>query len=254
MILLISAATLLIIFGIAWFISAKISNASIVDAIWALSLPVPVIIYCTLQTGNPTRKILLVTMALIWSLRLGSHLLKRICKHHPAEDPRYAKLRDTWKVKAQQKFFILFLFNALLVFLLSLPFYFSSSHTPNIQVLEIIGLIIYAIGVIGETIADRQLTHFIHHHDRSEVCQIGLWHYSRHPNYFFEAVTWFGIYLFCAAAPHGIYTIHAPLLITYLLLKVTGIPLAEATMLRSKGDAYRAYQESTPSFLPRLKK
>jgi len=179
---------------------------------------------------------------------------KRIYRHHPNEDPRYAALRKHWGKYADKKFIIVFFINALLIFLFSHPFYFASQNTTSIQLLEYIGLAIFIIGVIGETIADNQLASFIKTSTGKEVCQKGLWNYSRHPNYFFEGVIWIGIYLYCSASPMGAYTIYAPILMIFLLVKVTGIPFAEISSLKSKGDAYKHYQQTTSPFIPWFKK
>jgi steroid 5-alpha reductase family enzyme len=253
-VLILTALVLIIIFVIGWIASIKIENASIVDAMWALSLGIPVFIYLASHNGSGDRKIILFSMAMIWSLRLGIHLTKRIYSHHPKEDSRYKILRDQWGKNATRNFLAIFLINAALVFLLSLPFYFSSQSDAPLQLLEWVGLAVFSIGLIGESIADHQLAKFRKQQGGGKICLIGLWNYSRHPNYFFEAVIWVGIYLFCAAAPGGIFTFHAPLLMIFLLTKVTGIPPTERSLLKSKGEAYREYQQTTNAFIPWFKK
>lgn len=253
MTLLLSLIILIFLFLIGWIAARKVRNVSIVDAMWALGLSLPVLFYIVTFEGQFTRDILLLVMALTWSLRLGSHLIRRILKEHPTEDQRYATLRISWGENAQRKFLILFLINALLVFLLSLPFYFSAQFSGPIKPLEWFGLFIFFIGLIGESLSDYQLKQFKASQiqsNKTSICKAGLWKYSRHPNYFFEAVVWVGIYLFCSASPAGIYTIHAPVIITFLLIKVTGIPPLEKNLVASKGDAYRKYQQSTSPFIP----
>ncbi len=252
-VLILTFLVLTMIFVIGWLAADRINNASIVDAIWALSLGIPVLIYVSYQNGSNNRKIILLSMALIWSLRLGIHLARRIYAHHPEEDSRYKILREQWKENSNRNFLIIFLINSTLVFLLSLPFYFSSQLDAPLQLLEWIGLAIFIIGFIGESMADQQLAKFRKRRGGGKICNIGLWNYSRHPNYFFEAVIWIGIYLFCAASPGGIFTIHAPLLMIFLLTKVTGIPPTERSLLKSRGDAYREYQQTTSAFIPWFK-
>lgn len=254
MILTLTFTILTLIFAAGWIYSCKIKNVGLVDAMWALTLGIPVIIYITYHNSTSTRNIILLTMALVWSLRLGIHLAKRVYKEHPTEDKRYAALRKRWGTNATKYFLIVFLINAILVFLLSLPFYYSSKFTAPLQPIEWIGLAIFIIGVIGEAIADHQLNKFKTNPTDDKICRIGLWNYSRHPNYFFEAVIWFGIYIFCAASPGGIYTIHAPIIITFFLIKVTGIPPLEHYLLKSRGDAYKQYQQTTSAFVPWFKK
>ncbi len=240
---------------VGWLISVKIKNVSIVDAMWALSLPVPVVIYLITFDAVLLRKGLLLSMALVWSLRLGLHLAKRIYSHHPDEDPRYKSLRDHWgPEKADRNFLAVFLINATLVFLLSLPFYYSAKNGSALSIIEFIGLGVFIIGLIGESISDSQLNKFKKMNTNKEICEVGLWNYSRHPNYFFEAVIWVGIYLFACGSSGGVYTMHAPILMIILLTKVSGIPPAEKSSLKSKGDAYRKYQQTTSAFVPWFKK
>jgi len=253
MTLFLSALILMILFLIGWIASIRLQNVSIVDAMWALSLGIPVFIYISSHEGDLTRKLILLLMALIWSLRLGLHLAKRIYTHHPMEDKRYAILRKKWAEKAKYHFSLVFFINAALVFLLSLPFYFSSRVVGDIIIIEWVGLIIFFIGLIGESLSDHQLQAFKEQNGSGKICDRGLWNYSRHPNYFFEAVIWLGIYLFCATSLGGISSLHAPLLMILLLTKVTGIPPTERSLLASKGDAYREYQKTTNAFIPWFK-
>ncbi len=265
MILFISGVLLVIIFSLGWVYARRINNVSLVDAMWALALPIPVILYLYAHDGWWVRQILLGVMAVMWSFRLGSHLMNRIVSHHPKEDARYAKLRKMWEDKYSDKpqrvqvnFLIIFIINAILVFLLSQPFYAAAQVDGIFKEIEIVGLVVFIIGWIGEMMSDYQLNKFKKLKKSGEitdtVCQLGLWNYSRHPNYFFESVIWVGIYLFCATTLLGITTIYAPIIITFLLIKVTGIPSLEKSMLQSKGEAYQRYQDSTSAFVPWFKK
>ena len=116
---------------------------------------------------------------------------------------------------------------------------------------EIWGIFLWLTGVVGESAADLQLEAFQRDPaNQGKVCQTGLWRVSRHPNYFFEGLVWVGFCLFAMPADWGALGIISPLLMYTLLLKVSGIPLAEAEALRSKGDAYREYQNTTSAFIP----
>ena len=107
------------------------------------------------------------------------------------------------------------------------------------------------IGILGEALADAQLASYKQkNHDPSDVCQLGLWKYSRHPNYFFEIVIWISFYLIASTTPGGWITLYAPATMIVLLLKITGIPPAEASSLQSKGAAYRHYQQTTSVIIP----
>jgi steroid 5-alpha reductase family enzyme len=107
----------------------------------------------------------------------------------------------------------------------------------------------------GEAIADRQLKEFKKNTaNKGKVCDRGLWNYSRHPNYFFQLLIWIAVFLFAMGSPEGQFAIVSPLIIGYLLFKVTGIPMAEEQSLRTKGEKYKEYQRSTSVFIPWFKK
>ena len=198
------------------------------------------------------KKAMIVFLVATWSLRLSWHLGYRIAKHHPQEDRRYQNLRDAWKNNAKLFSFLFFQAQALSVLLLALPFLLigiDQNHEWNFW--EIAGCLLLTIAILGETIADKQLADFKKKEpSHSAVCQQGIWKYSRHPNYFFESLVWMSFYLIIAGSPHGWLSFYAPAIIIFLLLKVTGIPPAEASSLRSKGEAYRQYQKNTNIFIP----
>ena len=241
----------LIIFSAAWAFCVKIKNFSPVDAFWAGCIGLTSLYFLFAESSNP-KQITAAILIAAWSARLGHHLTKRIIKHHPDEDTRYQKLREIWEGKVKPMFLLLFLGNALLVFALAFPFHLiAADPDPTFTPLSIIGAIVALSGLIGETIADTQMSAFkAEDPSPKSVCRKGLWKYSRHPNYFFESVIWVGFFLFAAGSPWGWTTIYAPAIITFLLLKVTGIPPTEASALKRKGDAYREYQRTTSPFIP----
>jgi steroid 5-alpha reductase family enzyme len=187
----------------------------------------------------------------VWGFRLASHLLVDRIIGHP-EEGRYQELRRQWKTRIEFKFLLFFQFQALLCVVLSAPFYLASRNTAeSLTPLDCAGVAVWAIGIAGEAIADRQLAAFKHDpSNRGKTCRVGLWNYSRHPNYFFEWLIWVGIALFGIGAPYGSIGLISPALILYFLLRVTGIPATEAQALRSRGLEYRRYQETTSAFIP----
>ncbi|MES2981380.1 MAG: DUF1295 domain-containing protein [Verrucomicrobiota bacterium] len=241
----------LIIFTAAWAFCVKIKNFSPVDAFWAFCIGLTAVFFLFGETPN-TQPLIAGILIFAWSVRLGYHLSRRIVKHHPSEDSRYQKLREIWNGKVNSMFLLFFLGQALSVFLLALPFYIIAiDPNPAYDLFPILGTLITLIGLMGETIADRQMSAFkASNPDPKSICQIGLWKYSRHPNYFFESVIWIGFFVFALGSPWGWTTIYAPAIITYLLLKVTGIPPTEASALLRKGEAYREYQRTTSPFIP----
>jgi len=249
--LLTSAALLTVVFSIGWWWAKHINNYSVVDALWALSFAPVAAIYVILSDGWLPRRIVIGALLATWGLRLGVHLATRIADHHPEEDPRYQILRKRWS--SPGAFLLFFLAQGLLVWLLTLPVQMICNDATNsLQWLEIFGFAVWLTGLVGESIADHQLKKFAgsHKSDDNAVCREGLWRYSRHPNYFFQSLLWWGLFLAALAAPHGWLAILAPLAMLYTLLRVTGIPLTEKLSLKKRGDAYRRYQETTSAFVP----
>jgi steroid 5-alpha reductase family enzyme len=241
----------LLIFTAAWALCVKIRNFSPVDAFWAFCIGLTALFFLIDQPLN-LKQMVAGILILLWSIRLGYHLAKRIAKHHPEEDSRYRKLREAWEGKVTVMFLLFFLGQAVSVFVLALPFYIiAADPDPTFDVLSIVGAFVAATGLIGETIADKQMSTFkAQDPDPKSVCKKGLWKYSRHPNYFFESIIWIGFFIFALGSPWGWTTIYAPAIITFLLLKVTGIPPTEASAIKRKGKAYLEYQRTTSPFIP----
>ena len=241
-----------VLFALTWLLSLKLNNFSFVDVTWSYALAVIAPIYALLGNGFTQRKIIAVTMALLWSARLGTYLFLRVKRHHPHEDVRYAVLREKWRDALAKNFFFFFQAQALLIVLLGVPVLLACLNTaPQLNTVEIVGAIVWLVGLSGEALSDAQMQRFKSDaSSKGKVCQVGLWRYSRHPNYFFESVVWWGFWLFACGSPWGWATIYAPALILYFLLRVTGIPLTEECAVKSKGDAYREYQRTTSAFVP----
>lgn len=249
--LLIAGLANFIIFAVAWAWCIRLKNFSPVDAFWASCIALTGLFFLLVQSPNP-KQITAAALIVAWGSRLGYHLGKRIASHHPEEDSRYEKLRKVWEGKVNPMFFLFFQAQAVSVFLLALPFHLIAIDPDSTWApLHLIGAIVAIGGLIGETIADKQMTAFKSEDPSPKsVCRKGLWKYSRHPNYFFESVIWIGFFLFASGSPWGWTTVYAPAIITFLLLKVTGIPPTEASAVKRKGDAYREYQRTTSKFIP----
>ena len=241
---------------LTWTIATRIQNAGIVDIAWSAGFLFLVMIYTIGSDGYLPRKLLILSMILFWSLRLSLYLAIRIARAHPREDARYQELRRKWQNHANRNFFYFFQFQALLLLLLSVPFILISlNDRTGLIWLEWMGLVLWAIAWIGETLADRQLYQFKSDPARKgQVCQTGLWRYSRHPNYFFEWLNWCAYFVFACGSPFGFIAIYCPVVMLFFLFKVTGIPVTEEQSLRTKGDAYRLYQKTTSAFVPWFRK
>jgi steroid 5-alpha reductase family enzyme len=240
-------------FAIVWGIGVKIKNYGFLDVAWSYGIAVLAPLYAAMGTGYLPRRWAATVIGVAWSLRLGTYILIRVLKHHPAEDPRYEALRARWPGTGM--FLAFFQLQALVVAIFSLPFLLAAFNPAPLKTVEFIGLIISALALGGEALADWQMSRFKSAPaNRGQVCQSGLWRYSRHPNYFFEAVVWVGFALFALGSPYGWIALSCPLLMLYFLLKVTGIPLTEEYAVRSKGAVYREYQRSTSAFIPWFRK
>jgi steroid 5-alpha reductase family enzyme len=250
--LLTALAGLIVIFAITYRIGDRMNNFGIVDFVWSYSFSAVAWYYALDGHGWLPRKILIAALATAWSWRLGTHLYRRVMSHHPEEDSRYHQLRTDWKDNFGPMMFGFFQLQALFVLILSAPFLFPVRNAfPGFSGWEILGALIVLSSLAGESLADHQLSHFRRQSEnKGKVCDIGLWRYSRHPNYFFEWCIWVGFFVFACGSAWGWLSVIAPAAILHLLLNVTGVPMAEESSLRSKGDAFRAYQRSTNKFFP----
>jgi len=216
-------------------------SASIGCATWWMFFTVP---------SLGLRQWVLFGFVTFWSLRLAFLLIERIKKGQ--KDQRYNDLSMHWKSGLMWKYFIFFQAQAFSVALLVTPIALSFL-APNISwsLWDTIGTILFLIGMSGELIADKQMARFrSDSKNQKRVCNVGLWHYSRHPNYFFESVIWISYAVIAMNHPQGFIGWISPITIIFCLLKITGIPPTEKRLLSSKGDAYRQYQQTTSMFIP----
>ena len=238
---------LLLLGTLAWVHAAWRRNVNIVDSLWSLFFLVASAVY--LVVGGDTRpsSLLLVTLVALWSLRLSLHLTLR--NAGKGEDRRYAAMRAANPRFNGQSLLTVFGLQAVLAWLISLPLAAAIVSPAALQPLHLIAVALFLVGFAFEAVADWQLVRFKTEPDnKGRVLDRGLWRYSRHPNYFGEAVIWWSFYLF-ALASGAAWTGFAPLLMTFLLLKVSGITLLEKD-IQSRRSEYRRYQETTPAFFP----
>lgn len=251
-------------------VARRLRNFGIVDIVWSGGFTPLVLLYLlatawpehsTTAKGSDLREALisrlpLTLMVTLWSLRLGLHLLIRVRAHHPVEDVRYAQLRKEWGAQTDQKMLGFFLLQGGLQVVLSTPWLISSLRPPTALTGWVggclwLGLLLWAVGILGESLADRQLARFrADPARRGQVCQEGLWRYSRHPNYFCEWLVWLGYGVYALASPWGWIGLLAPALMYHFLVNVTGVPMTEVLSVKSKGEAYRRYQQTTNAFFP----
>jgi steroid 5-alpha reductase family enzyme len=251
--LILTAGTALcLLFAAAYLFARRVDNYGVVDVVWSYAFAGVAVFYGLAASGALPRRMTILLLAVIWSLRLGTHLARRVRRHHPAEDARYRQLRRDWSGRFGPKMFGFFQLQAISVVALATPFLLVAQNpAPRLHPLEYAAILLWLIAIAGEALADAQLAEFQRdprHRDR--VCRAGLWRFSRHPNYFFEWLVWVAFALFALPSPWGAAGLLAPATMLYLLLRVTGIPATEAQSLRRKGEAYRAYQRTTNAFVP----
>jgi steroid 5-alpha reductase family enzyme len=235
-----------------WLLGLKLRNFSYVDLGWAGNFAVLGLCYGLLAPGDPLRRILIASMYVVHGSRLALHLAGRIVGE--PEEGRYVQLRREWGAKGalNLKFLVFFEFQALLNVLLTVPLLIACCNRGSAPApIEIVALALWLLAIAGESIADAQLKAFKRRpENKGAVCDVGLWRYSRHPNYFCEWLLWISYALFALASPWGWIAILMPALMLHLLLNVTGVKPTEEQALRSKGDRYRDYQAHTSAFVP----
>lgn len=225
-------------------------DAGIVDVGWTACLGILAVFYAISDGDLSPRRGLIMLMAGLWSARLAIHLLRdRVIGRH--EDSRYQKLRAQFGANAQLWFFFFFLAQALLAWLFGFAFWLSMAREGSLDFWDLAAVVVWLIAILGESLADAQLARFRQDPaNKGKTCRVGLWNYSRHPNYFFEWLHWWAYVIAAWNAPYGWITLFAPALMLFFLYKVTGIPTTEAQALISRGDDYRDYQQTTSQFIP----
>jgi steroid 5-alpha reductase family enzyme len=234
----------------AWAVLLSTDNAGWVDVAWGFGMGALAVLFAILGPGYPLRRALVGVLGGLWGARLGLHLALRAAG--APEDARYTGLKQRWGGNIRLKFLGFFLFQGLMDLALAWPFLVAClDPRPRLQGVAWAGAAVWAASLAGEALADVQLRRFkARAHDRGRVCDAGLWGWSRHPNYFFQWLAWVGCCLLALPSPMGWTTVASPLLILFLLLRVTGIPATEAQAVASRGDAYRQYQRKTSAFIP----
>ncbi|GAA4352369.1 DUF1295 domain-containing protein [Variovorax defluvii] len=251
-----AALGLLPALGIAvltWLASLWRHDASLADRTWPWMIVAPALLYLALRPGTPARDMTMAILGLAWALRLGLYLTWRNWGH--GEDRRYRAMRErnaphfAWK-----SLYLVFGLQALLAWTVSAPFLAAAGSVRAFGWLDLAGAALAAFGIVFESVGDAQLARFkADPAHRGQVMDRGLWRYTRHPNYFGEACVWWGLGLMAlgAAGAGGLWSLVSPLLMTGLLLKVSGVSLLEKDMAERR-PAYRDYVERTSAFLPAL--
>lgn len=261
--LVVSAAALVavaLVMGIATLVARARQRVAVVDVAWGLGfvvIAVTCVVTGAIVTDQPVlgetsvRRWLVLGMVAVWGLRLAWHIRRRAVGH--GEDPRYEELlggslEDVGLATAVRK---VFLVQGLALWFISLPVQVAAVLEVDWSPVVLVGIAVWLLGLVFETVGDAQLAAYKQDPDRSPVMDRGLWAWTRHPNYFGDACVWWGLWLVGGLASGwlpGLLTVLAPVAMTYFLLFATGARLLEKSMM--KRDGYPAYAERTPMFFP----
>ena len=249
--MLVAAITILCIMVATWLLSLVLKNASIVDIVWGLGFAITSWVLAITIDGDSTRQILLAVMVGSWGLRLGGYLAKRNIGH--GEDWRYKAMRK----KKGARFGLISLvtvfgLQGVLMWVVSLPVMFGNSDaTPGVGPLAVIGVMVWAVGLSFEAVGDWQLVQFKKDpNNAGKVMRTGLWSLTRHPNYFGDALLWWGIGIVGAETGSGVIGFIGPVVMTVFLLRVSGVPMLERSLMKRR-EGYAEYAARTSAFIPR---
>jgi steroid 5-alpha reductase family enzyme len=231
-----------------WVYSVIRDDVSIVDSLWSLMFLELLTIYLLLSAPLTPRAWLVLALVVIWSLRLSIHITHR--NHGQPEDHRYATIRANNEPHFRYKsLYIVFGLQAALACFIGLPLLLAAAGESALSWLDALGVSLWLFGMFFEVVGDAQLARFkADPQNRGKVLDTGLWRYTRHPNYFGEFTIWWGFFVLAVAAG-GWWTILSPLLMSFLLLRVSGVALLEKTIGERRPE-YADYVRRTNAFFP----
>jgi len=234
---------------LVWLVSVFLGNVSIIDLFWGPAVAVAGTAYWVWADVPGARGTLILVLVWLWALRLGIYLTSR--NAGKPEDRRYADMRRRHDPGFWLKsLYLVFALQAVLAWIISLPLFGAMQGAAPLGLLDYLGAAVFLFGLLWESLADFQLARFLRMRTSQDaVLDTGVWRYSRHPNYFGEFALWWGLWLI-AAAGGAWWTIISPLLLSFLLLKVSGVAMLEKDIAERR-PAYRDYILKTSAFFPR---
>jgi steroid 5-alpha reductase family enzyme len=238
--------------AVLWLVSLATEDASIADRFWGIGFVVLAAYYASRGWGWPPRAMLVLALTAVWGLRLSLHIHLR--NRGKPEDPRYARWREAggdryWLTQL----FKVFLLQALLMWVIAAPLLVGqTAPAPDrLTAFDLLGAALWLVGFAFEAVGDAQLAAFKKDPaNEGRVLSTGLWRYTRHPNYFGDSLIWWGLFVVAAGVPGGFWTVFSPILMTWLLVRVSGVRLLEESLRESRPE-YADYVARTSSFLPR---
>jgi len=236
-----------VFFSIAFLISKRMDKLSIIDSFWGLGFMVIAVYSWIFGSRNLVGNIVTI-LVLIWGIRLASHISFR--NTGQKEDYRYQQMREKWDNVWLTAYYKVFMLQGLLMLSIGYPIVLINNWKGSqVSVFLYVGLLVWLIGYAFESIGDSQLKKFLEKRtDPKEVMTKGLWAYTRHPNYFGEVTMWWGIFIIIFSSTAWWYTIASPIVITFLILKVSGVPLLEKKY--NGRPAFEEYKKHTNKFFP----
>ncbi len=247
---LIIETIVIMLYMTGWFVIAQARRRNdVADVAWGTGFIVTAVTALLLSESITQRGMLAMILVALWGVRLAVHIYMR--NQGKPEDRRYRKWREEWGRHAVIRAFVqLFLFQGLLMIIISLPVTFIILFGQGpVGLLDILGLFIWVTGFFFETVGDYQLLKYKSDPaSKGKIMTTGLWTYTRHPNYFGEVTLWWGIYIIALSVSQGWLTILGPLTITFLILKVSGIPLLEEKY--KDNPEFQVYKRRTSAFFP----
>ncbi|MBY9014993.1 MAG: DUF1295 domain-containing protein [Candidatus Lokiarchaeota archaeon] len=251
--MLISILGLFLFLFLAFIVGTLKKDNSIIDIFYGLGYLVLIWISLILSYDFSLRKIIISICVSIWGLRLAIYVMIR--NWGKPEDYRYQAIRRKMGDKAILKsFYRIYLFQGLIIFLVGFPELFANlSINPILNWLDIVGIVLWITGFYFEMIGDYQLRKFLKNpENKGKVMDQGLWKYTQHPNYFGEVLMWWSLYLLVINVPYGFFTIFGPIIINFMIIKVSGVRLLNKRF--EKDDKYADYKKRTSAFIPWFQK
>jgi len=234
--------------SVGWVIGQRRSNVGHVDVLWAAGLAASAIGTAATGSGAAAPRLLLALAGGSWGIRLAAYLAHRVA--HEPEDGRYAYLRTLWGNHGG-RWFAMFQFQAFLIVMFSVPFVVVAGNPKTQPGWLALAILIWLGSVAGEALADNQLARFkADPANHGRTCRAGLWAWSRHPNYFFEALQWLTYPVLAIGAPVAPLAWSGPIVMLLFLRYLSGIPFTEQQALRTRGEDYRDYQRRTSMLIP----
>lgn len=249
-------AQAILVYMTAWFaVSLILRRNDVADTAWGIGFVLIALMTVALGGFHVDRATLVTLLVAVWGLRLASHIVRR--NSRKPEDKRYAEWRIQWgRWFVIRSYLQVFILQGVLMIMISLPVIaINTFRTPGFTLFDLVGLLVWVTGFCFESIGDAQLRRFLSNPgNKGKVLNTGLWKYTRHPNYFGEVTQWWGIWLISLSLWNvpAFVSIIGPLTISFLILKVSGVPLLEKSM--AQNPVYNEYRRTTSVFFPRKPK